>query len=172
MKITVVFCCLVASASLQAENNITSTARERYFDVVRASIEASAKVMPAEKYSFRLTPGQRTFAEWLVHSIERNYRDCAVLRSEPTQPGERQAASLTEKAEVSKALKASFDYCAAALETIDDQKAAASPRVSYAYLHVIVHSNEIYGNLVGYLRASGIVPPSTASRAEEKGKKK
>jgi len=171
MKITVVFCCLVASASLQAENNITSTARERYFDVVRASIEASAKVMPAEKYSFRLTPGQRTFAEWLVHSIERNYRDCAVLRSEPTQPGERQAASLTEKAEVSKALKASFDYCAAALETMDDQKAAASPRVSYAYLHVIVHSNEIYGNLVGYLRASGIVPPSTASRAEEKGKK-
>jgi len=37
---------------------------------------------------------------------------------------------------------------------------------------VIVHSNEIYGNLVGYLRASGIVPPSTASRAQEKGKKK
>jgi len=79
MKIHVVLCCLMASAALHAENNITTAARDRYFDVVRASIEASAEVMPAEKYSFRLTPGQRTFAEWLVHSIERNYRDCAVL---------------------------------------------------------------------------------------------
>jgi len=172
MKTSVIFCCLMASAALHAESNITTAARERYFDVVRASIEGSAEVMPAEKYSFRLTPAQRTFAEWLVHSIERNYRDCAVLRGEPTQPGEKQAASLKEKAEVSKALKDSFDYCAAVLQTMDDQKAAASPKVSYAYLHVIVHSNEIYGNLVGYLRASGIVPPSTASRAEETGKKK
>ncbi len=172
MKLSLYFCCFAIVGTLHAENNITNTARERYFDVVRSSIEASADVMPAEKYSFRLTPGQRTFAEWLVHSIERNYRDCAVLRSEPTQAGERAAASLKEKAEVRKALKASFDYCAAALEKMDDQKAASSPKVSYAFLHVIVHSNEIYGNLVGYLRASGIVPPSTASRAEEKGKKK
>jgi hypothetical protein len=171
MKIAVLLCCSVVAGTLHAQNNITKTAKERYFDVVRASLEASADVMPAERYSFRLTPGQRTFAEWLVHAIERNYRDCAVLRSEPTQAGEKQAASLKEKAEVSKALRDSFVYCEAALENMDDQKAAASPRVSYAYLHVIVHSNEIYGNIVGYLRASGIVPPSTASRAEEASKK-
>jgi hypothetical protein len=171
MKISPFLYCLAIATTLHAENNITNAARERYFDVVRSSIEASAEVMPAERYSFRLTPGQRTFAEWLVHAIERNYRDCAVLRGEPTQPGERQAAILQEKAEVSKALRDSFAYCAAALQNMDDQKAAASPKVSYAFLHVIVHSNEIYGNLVGYLRASGIVPPSTASRTEEKGNK-
>ena len=51
-----------------------------------------------------------------------------MLRGEPTQPGEKQAASLKEKAEVSKALKDSFDYCAAVLQTMDDQKAAASPK--------------------------------------------
>jgi hypothetical protein len=33
-----------------------------------------------------------------------------------------------------------------------------------------VHNNEIYGNIVGYLRVSGIVPPSTASRANQKKK--
>ena len=92
MKIPVVLCCMMASAALHAQNNITTAARERYFDVVRASIEGSAEVMPAEKYSFRLTPAQRTFAEWLVHSIERNYRDCAVLRGEPTQPGARESS--------------------------------------------------------------------------------
>src|ERR1700730_6588960 len=105
MKLLIFFCCLMAPTVLHAQNNITTVARERYFDVVRASIEASAEVMPAEKYGFRLTPAQRTFAEWLVHAIERNYRDCAVLRGEPTQSGEKQAASLKEKAEVSKALK-------------------------------------------------------------------
>jgi len=162
----------MAAGTLHAENNNITNSARGYFDVARTSIEASAEVVPGEKYSFRLTPGQRTFAEWLVHSIERNYRDCAILRSEPPQPGEREAASLKEKAEVSKALKDSFDYCAAALDNMDDQKAAVSPKVSYAFLHVIVHSNEIYGNLVGYLRASGIVPPSTALRAAEKGKKK
>jgi len=56
MKITLAICCLMASAALQAQNNITTAARERYFDIVRASIEGSAEVMPAEKYSFRLTP--------------------------------------------------------------------------------------------------------------------
>jgi hypothetical protein len=34
----------------------------------------------------------------------------------------------------------------------------------------VVHNNEIYGNIVGYLRSSGIVPPSTASRLGQKGK--
>jgi len=34
---------------------------------------------------------------------------------------------------------------------------------------LVVHNNEIYGNIVGYMRVSGIVPPSTAARA--KGKK-
>jgi hypothetical protein len=40
----------------------------------------------------------------------------------------------------------------------------SSPTMSNAFLHVLVHNNEIYGNIVGYLRASGIVPPSTAGR--------
>jgi len=31
-----------------------------------------------------------------------------------------------------------------------------------------VHNNEIYGNIAGYLRVSGIVPPSTAARAGQK----
>jgi hypothetical protein len=34
----------------------------------------------------------------------------------------------------------------------------------------VVHNNEIYGNISGSLRASGIVPPSTASRMGQKAK--
>ena len=159
--------CLLALGTLQAQNNLTTAATERYFNVVRKNLEASADAMPADKYGFRLTDGQMTFAEWLNHSTQRNYSDCAALKSEPVPAGEKQAAGLKDKAEVSKALKDSFAYCADALQKMDDQKAISTAQISNAFLHLVVHNNEIYGNVVGYLRVSGIVPPSTASRKKK-----
>ena len=153
----------LAIATLHAQNNLTNAAVQRYFNQVRRNLEASADVMPAEKYSYRLTPGQMTFAEWLNHSSERNYRDCSALRSEPEPDVVKGLPSMKEKGEVAKTLKDSFAYCAAALDAMDDQKAGSSPQVSIAFLHVIVHNNEIYGNIVGYMRSNGIVPPSTAA---------
>jgi hypothetical protein len=90
------------------------------------------------------------------------------LKSVPVPEAEKQAAALKEKAEVGKALKDSFAYCADALQSMDDQKAISSAAMSNAFLHLVVHNNEIYGNIAGYLRLNGIVPPSTASRAGQK----
>ena len=162
---------VLAAGALQAQNHMTNTAIQRYFNVVRSNLEASADVMPAEKYSYRLTPGQMTFAEWLNHATQRNYSDCAILKGEPVSGLEKKAATLKEKEEVGKAMKDSFAYCAEALKGMDDQKAISSPAMSNAFLHLVVHNNEIYGNVVGYLRTSGIVPPSTAAREAAKGKK-
>lgn len=172
MRLRAILCFFLAFGAARAQDHLTSTATQRYFNIVRRNLEASADAMPADKYSFRLTEGQMTFAEWLNHSTQRNYSDCAVLKSEKTPEAEQRAAKLTAKEEVSKALKDSFAYCAAALAALNDQKAASSPEVSYAFLHVIVHNNEIYGNVVGYLRVNGIVPPSTASRKNQNTKKK
>jgi len=163
--------CLLACAPAAAQNHLTTVATERYFNTVRRNLEASADAMLAEKFSFRLTPGQMTFAEWLIHSTQRNYSDCAIMKGEPVPAAERQAAALKDKAEVSQALKESFAYCAAALAAMDDRKATSSAAISTAFLHLVVHNNEIYGNIVGYLRVSGIVPPSTAARGGQKGKK-
>jgi hypothetical protein len=123
--------------------------------------------MPAEKYAFRLTDGQMTFAEWLNHSTERNYMDCSTLKGESVPAAAKQSAALKEKVDVMKALKDSFAFCAAALETIDDTKVLSSPQMSYSFLHILVHNNEIYGNVAGYLRSNGIVPPSTAARMSQ-----
>ena len=57
---------LFALAQLSAQNALVSTATERYFNVVRRNLEASADAMPTDKFSFRLTDGQMTFAEWLI----------------------------------------------------------------------------------------------------------
>ncbi|HXJ41985.1 MAG TPA: hypothetical protein VNH18_22095 [Bryobacteraceae bacterium] len=82
-----------------------------------------------------------------------------------------QIEALQGKEAVSKAVKDSFAYCATALAGMDDKKVTSTPELSYSFLHTVVHNNEIYGNLVGYLRVSGVLPPSTARRHEATGKK-
>ncbi len=164
----VLFGLCLAAGVMNAQNNLTTTMVQRYFANVRKNLEGSADVMPAEKYSYRLTADQMTFGQWMIHSIERNYSDCATLNGEAVPDAQKQAAGLTDKAAISKALKDSFAYCAAALDGLDDQKVIASPQMSYAFMHVAVHNNEIYGNVVGYLRSNGIVPPSTAARLSQK----
>lgn len=154
--------CLLAGC-LPAQN-LTGSAMQRYFNPIRRNIEASADVMPAGKYDFRLTPPQMTFGQWILHSAERNYLDCAALKGEkPVETAE----SLTRfhtKDEIAKVVKESFAYCAAVMEKMDDQAVISSPQIAASYIHVLVHNNEIYGNIVGYMRASGIVPPSSAGR--------
>ncbi len=165
-----ILCACSLPLALSAQN-LKSTVTQRYFNSVRRNLEAAAEAMPAAKYGFKLTDGQMSFAEWLNHSTERNYADCATLKAEPAPEAAKKAPGLQDKAEVAAALKDSFAYCATALEGIDEQKVLASAPMTYAMLHIVVHNNEIYGNIAGYLRSSGIVPPSTASRMDQKGKK-
>jgi hypothetical protein len=146
------------------QTTLTSTATQRYFNSVRRNLEASADAMPADKYGFRLTEGQMTFGEWILHSAGRNFGDCAALKGEAAPQTEAQLAALKDKASIAKALKDSFAYCAATIAGLDDAKVLASAQSTYSFLHIIVHNNEVYGNVVGYMRASGIVPPSTAAR--------
>lgn len=170
LRTGILMCVGCLPALLPAQNNLKTTVSQRYFAGVRRNLEAAADAMPADKYGFKLTDGQMSFGEWLNHSTERNYADCAALKGEAAPEAAKKVAGLKDKAEVSQALKDSLGYCAAALDGIDDQKVLASPQLTYSLLHIVVHNNEIYGNIAGYLRASGIVPPSTASRAGRKGK--
>ena len=168
---TIVFLCLgCVPLVLSAQSNLKPTVTERYFNGIRKNLEAAADAMPDAKYGFKLTGGQMSFAEWINHSTERNYADCATLKGESAPEAARKVAGLKDKAVVSQALKDSFLYCAAALDGIDDQKVLASPQMTYSLLHIVVHNNEIYGNIAGYLRVNGVVPPSTASRMGQ-GKK-
>jgi hypothetical protein len=168
MRTRVLLCICCAPFLLSAQDNLKTTVTQRYFTGVRRNLEAAADAMPDDKFGFKLTAGQMSFGEWINHSTERNYADCATLKGESAPEAAKKVAGLKDKAEVSQALKDSFAYCAATLEGIDDQKVLASPQMTYALLHIVVHNNEIYGNIVGYLRSAGIVPPSTAAR---KGKK-
>ena len=68
---------------------------------------------------------------------------------------------LKAKDEIIRNLRESFEYCDATFDKLDDAKILASPQLVFSFLHTSVHNNEIYGNIVGYLRANHITPPST-----------
>lgn len=170
LRTKLLLCLGWAPAVLCAQNNLITTVNQRYFTGVRRNLEAAADAMPESKYDYKLTEGQMSFAEWLNHSTSRNYSDCATLKGESAPEAAKKVPSLKTKTEISQALKDSLAYCASAIDSIDDQKVLASPQMTYALLHTVVHNNEIYGNIVGYLRVSGIVPPSTAARSGQKKK--
>ena len=161
MKIRSLFCFGLAVLSLQAQDTLKTATINRYFNPVRQFLEAAAEAMPADKYDFRLTPGQMTFGEWINHSTERNYLDCSTLRGETNPMPKSQTDQIRGKNDVVKNLKESFAYCVATFEKLDDPKILSSQQMAIAFLHTVVHNNEIYGNIVGYLRVSGITPPST-----------
>ena len=161
MKTRFLVCLYLAMDPLGAQNTLKTVITDRYFRGVRQFLESAAETMPAEKYNFRLTPAQMTFGEWINHSTERNYLDCSTLRGETNPMPKTKTDALKEKAEIVQNLKDSFAYCAATFDQLDDQKILSSPQMTGAFVHTVTHNNEIYGNVVGYLRVSGIVPPST-----------
>src|SRR5579872_3792867 len=111
--------CLSCLPAVMSAQNLKTTVTTRYFNGVRRNLEAAADAMPADKYGYKLTDGQMSFAEWLNHSTERNYADCATLKGEAAPDAAKAVPGLKDKAAVSQALKDSLAYCAAAIDGTD-----------------------------------------------------
>jgi len=161
MRMTLLLIAGLAVAPLHAQDTLKTVNIQRYYMPVRLFLQGAAEVMPAEKYAFKLAPEQMDFGQWINHATERNYVDCSTLRGEANPMPKAKTDLLKSKEEIVKNLRESFDYCDAAFAALDDQKILASPQMVTAFLHTTVHNNEIYGNVVGYLRANHITPPST-----------
>jgi hypothetical protein len=152
---------LIAAVPAQAQDPLKTTNIQRYYNPVKLDLLGAASVMPADKYGFKLDPAQMDFGQWINHSTERNYLDCSTLRAEPNPMPKAKTDLLKAKDEIIRNLRESFEYCDATFEKLDDAKILASRQLVFSFLHTSVHNNEIYGNIVGYLRANHIVPPST-----------
>ena len=178
MKTIIGICLTIVTGTLHAQpaNPLTAAVTER-FNRIRLDLEESAEVMPEEKYSFRLTDPQRTFAEWMAHVAGGNYSFCSVIKGEKPPEKAQQLNRLTTKAQLAPALKESFAYCAEALKDMNDQKALAPAGPNNVspvrgMINLVSSDNEHYGNIVGYLRVKKIVPPSTArAQRQQKAKK-
>jgi uncharacterized damage-inducible protein DinB len=135
---------------------------------------AMAEDFPDDKYDYKATPAERTFAENLLHVAGVNYYFTNAVRGEKPPAGENPPRSQYKtKADVVAFVKKSFADGAAAIEArgdkgmseiVVDPYSNEETRISdYAY-GFIEHSGEHYGQLVVYYRLNGIVPPESRPR--------
>ncbi len=131
-------------------------------------LTAMAEDFPEDKYDFKPTPAQRSFAEQLLHAAGSMYyfTNPATGQKPPAEDPKRD--QYKTKADIVAFVKKAVADGAAAIQSkgekdlmqtvvYGDQKA----RVLDIAYGIIEHSGEHYGQLVVYYRLAGLVPPES-----------
>ena len=150
--------------------SLSQAVLEQWNDVGRKLI-AMAEDFPEDKYDFKPTPAQRTFAEQLLHMAGANYFFTNIASGQkPPAEEDPPRAKYKTKADVVAFVKKSFADGAAVIkskgdagmtEMMVDPFANQQVRVfDWAY-GFIEHCGEHYGQLAVYYRLSGLVPPES-----------
>ena len=147
----------------------------------RNTIVRSAEKMPEENYGMRPGTQQevRTFGQQVGHIANYNFLWCAQAKGEKNPNAGTNLEKLNTKAEFLKALNDAFAYCdgvyssltdASGTEMIDiTQESGRQTRNLRMALLILnfAHNNEIYGNIVTYMRMKDIVPSSSEPRPQQ-----
>jgi uncharacterized damage-inducible protein DinB len=143
---------------------------ESWNDVGR-KLTAMAEDFPEDKYDFKPTPAQRSFAEQLLHAAGANYYFTNPLMGQkPPAEEDPKRDQYKTKADVVAFVKKSFADGAAAIQSKGDKgmsELLVEPfshqqvRISDMAYGFIEHCGEHYGQLVVYYRLSGLVPPES-----------
>jgi len=142
----------------------------------------AASAMPADKYSFApsaaiFVPGQavkydgvRTYAQIVTHTIQANYRYFGFVGGIKPDVDVAAIGKLTDKADILKALDATFVFAHKAVANVTTANAfdavAGRPNATRvtAFAGAIAHAEDEYGQAVEYLRMNAIIPPASAPK--------
>ena len=143
---------------------------DNWNDVGRKLI-AMAEDFPEDKYDFKATPAQRTFAEQLLHAANANYFFTnPAMGLKPPAEEDPKRENYKTKAAVVEFVKKAFSDGADAIkhkgdkgmnDLVVDPFAHQQVRVSDMAWGLLEHSGEHYGQLVVYYRVAGLVPPES-----------
>jgi uncharacterized damage-inducible protein DinB len=166
--LTVTFIAALSGAvALNAQNPFSTDTKNSYNGIKRTLLAAADKMSDAD-YSFKASPAERTYGEIVGHIADIQIALCSIAKGEQKKGD---AGTKTSKADLVAALKASFDYCDGAYNAMTDADGAATVKMfgrDQTKLGVlnfnVVHDNEMYGQMVVYLRLKGLVPPSSERR--------
>jgi uncharacterized damage-inducible protein DinB len=150
------------SVSLQAE-------MLKDWSDLKATMDKIAAEMPEDKYGFKSTPAQRSYAEQVLHIALVNARFFTMLGGKAPVPTI--DPKTTGKAAVIKAMDDTFDYGTAYLKGQTDQTLLQAVEKPPGFLgpstharlftFLIGHTWDIYGQMAVYLRLNGGVPPAS-----------
>jgi len=131
----------------------------------------AANAMPADKFDFKPTPPQQSFGERVMHIVMVNGGLLKALGGKTPAPMINMQAK--SKADIMTALKQSFDWGLATVKEFNDQQMVErvmpprfmGPSASRARIveFSLVHTEDIYGQMVVYLRLNGVTPPASAA---------
>lgn len=142
------------------------------YEMAKSNLVRAAEQMPEEDYGFRpagVIEEVRTFGGIMAHAANANFMFCGMVSGE-AGPGVDFEEAATTKADITKALADSFAFCDRAFASVNDQTGAEMVRIDFfnadwTKLGVLAfntaHGMEHYGNIVTYMRAKGMVPPSS-----------
>jgi len=160
--------CAQAQAAHAKVLSLSQATLEDWNDIGRKLI-AMAEDFPEDKYDFKPTPAQRTFAQQLLHMAGSNDLFTAVAKGQKPVDDEDRAHFKT-KADVVAYVKKSVADGAEVIKAKGDsgmmqmvvtaESGDTVPLVALAY-ELIEHSGEHYGQLVVYYRVAGLVPPES-----------
>ena len=130
------------------------------------NLTAAAEAMPADKYSYKPTEQQMTFAALMEHTIESNNLLCSKLANQ-AEPSDK-ISDKDPKDKLVAAVKNSFAYCETALKGVQDSQLGEqvtlfgghpAPKAA-ALLALAGGWADHYGAAAIYLRLNGILPPT------------
>jgi len=167
MRVTNLLLTLSAIAGLAAAQDSLKDAGAGWapeFKMAGRQIIALAEAIPAEKYGWRPGPGVRSVSAVLMHTAIGNY---FFLRSMGVKAGEDlpkdPEKTVTDKADVVRWLKASFEAVEENYPKIDKQKPVKfgghDATCEGVLLRALAHANEHLGQMIAYARVNGIAPP-------------
>ncbi|HUL02970.1 MAG TPA: DinB family protein [Gemmatimonadales bacterium] len=170
---TMVLCVVCVSMSglrLSAQTPVSNALRLSTANFSRNLVEA-AEEMPAEKYGFKPTPAQMSFADVVVHLAEGNDMMCGWI-SGTTAPAAPKVTATDAKDKLVARLRQSFDYCTSAFAKMGDTGLADSipffgrkmARADEMFAIAIDWADH-YSQQAIYLRLNGLLPP-TAKRKQ------
>jgi len=132
---------------------------------------AMAEDFPEDKYDFKPTPAQRTFAEQMLHaSASMYYFTDTAQGQKPRYPDDPKRDGLKTKAEIVTFVRKCVEDGAAVIkskgdkgmaEWITEPESKQQVQISDLAYSLTEHSGEHYGQLVVYYRLSGLVPPES-----------
>jgi uncharacterized damage-inducible protein DinB len=160
---------LLGAVALNAQNPL-STDTKNFYNGIKGTLTKAADEMSEADYSFKASPAEKTYGAMIGHIADVQLALCGNANGEQKM-GDAEKTKTT-KADLVAALKASFDYCDGVYGSLTDADAATkvtmfgpNKATKLAVLNFnIAHDNEMYGQLVVYLRIKGLVPPSSQRR--------
>ena len=159
-----------AAVHAQAGGDATMASIKATHETVKNYITRAAAQVPEDKYGYQPTKEVRTMGQLFGHIANASAMLCGTASGMKAATAA-DAEKLATKAEIQKAIAASFAACDHAFSMIT-AATANEPVTLFGQQHTRIgamafnnaHNFEHYGNIVTYMRLNGLVPPSSGGK--------